>query len=94
MNGHEHNGSPRRSNSSQSRDKEPLSLSEELYKDRQHATRGSAGESPIDFATLQQMSTDDVLSLAKSERISNAESLDRQELIYQVLGEEVDDRVL
>jgi transcription termination factor Rho len=85
MNGHEHNGSPRRSNSSQSRDKEPLSLSEELYKDRQHATRGSAGESPIDFATLQQMSTDDVLSLAKSERISNAESLDRQELIYQVL---------
>jgi transcription termination factor Rho len=85
MNGHEHNGSPRRSNSSQSRDKEPLSLSEELYKDRQHATRGSAGESHIDFATLQQMSTDDVLSLAKSERISNAESLDRQELIYQVL---------
>lgn len=62
-----------------------MSLSEELYKDRRHAQPSTTAQPPIDFATLQQMSTDSILDLAKGGEIPNPESLDRQELIYQVL---------
>ncbi len=62
-----------------------MSLSEELYKDRRHAQPSNTAQPPIDFATLQQMSTDSILDLAKGEEIPSPESLDRQELIYQVL---------
>lgn len=90
MNGHDQNGTPSprsvplRSTSSP-RDAEPLSLSEELYKDRRHAQPSSGSQSAIDFATLQQMPTEAILDLARSEKLGNPESLDRQELIYQVL---------
>jgi transcription termination factor Rho len=90
MNGQDQNGTPSprpapSRNSSPHRDVEPLSLSEELYKDRRHAQPSTTAQPPIDFATLQQMSTDSILDLAKGEEIPNPESLDRQELIYQVL---------
>lgn len=90
MNGHDQNGppSPRSApprNPSHPRDVEPLSLSEELYKDRRHAQPGTTAQPPIDFATLQQMSTESILELARDEAIERPESLDRQELIYQVL---------
>jgi transcription termination factor Rho len=90
MNGQDQNGTPSprpapSRNSSPHRDVEPLSLSEELYKDRRHAQPSNTAQPPIDFATLQQMSTDSILDLAKGEEIPSPESLDRQELIYQVL---------
>ncbi len=103
MNGNEHNGS--KPNSAVAKD--PLSLSEELYKDRRHATSGAltsigrsssgkassdasggAGTPPasaMDFGSLQQMSQDELHSLAVSHKIDGHESLDRQELIYQIL---------
>ena len=67
---------------------ETLSLSEELYKEQR-----SSGATPLpverreslDFATLQQMPIGDLLANANTEHIANAEKLDRQELIFQVL---------
>nr|WP_256388143.1 transcription termination factor Rho [Pirellula sp. SH-Sr6A] len=56
-----------------------------MYKDRRHAQPSSGSQSAIDFATLQQMPTEAILDLARSEKLGNPESLDRQELIYQVL---------
>lgn len=90
MNGNNQNGtpSPRPAplrNPSHQRDVEPLSLSEELYKDRRHAQPSTTSQPPIDFATLQQMSTESILEIAQGEGIPRPESLDRQELIYQVL---------
>ncbi|XZE33462.1 transcription termination factor Rho [Pirellulaceae bacterium SH501] len=90
MNGHDQNGtpSPRPAplrNPSHQRDVEPLSLSEELYKDRRHAQPSTTSQHPIDFATLQQMSTESILEIAQGEGLPRPESLDRQELIYQVL---------
>jgi len=86
MNGHEFNSSPQRKGgySAQRRGEEPLSLSEELYKDRRHATAGGATPA-VDFASLQQMSNETLLSLATEEQIVLPEKLDRQELIYQIL---------
>lgn len=90
MNGNDQNGtpSPRPAplrNPSHQRDVEPLSLSEELYKDRRHAQPSTTSQPPIDFATLQQMSTESILEIAQGEGVPRPESLDRQELIYQVL---------
>ena len=67
---------------------ETLSLSEELYKEQRNS-----GATPLpverreslDFATLQQMPIGDLLANANAEHIANAEKLDRQELIFQVL---------
>ena len=65
-----------------------LSLSEELFKEQRNS-----GATPLpierreslDFATLQQMHSDELLAIAKIERIANAEQRDRQELVFQVL---------
>ncbi len=85
MNGNESNGARHKPPShGASHQSDPLSLSEELYKDRRHATAGG-GEKGFDFATLQQMTTDALLDIAREETIPSPEKLDRQELIYQVL---------
>ena len=65
-----------------------LSLSEELFKE--HRNSGSTPlpverRESLDFATLLQMHSDELLSIAKIEGIANAEQLDRQDLIFQVL---------
>lgn len=85
MNGNEHNGIRRKNTSAGANAKQdPLSLSEELFKDRRHATPGV--QSPgMDFGSLQQHSTEQLIELAKEENITNPESIDRQELIYQIL---------
>ncbi len=65
-----------------------LSLSEELFKEQRNS-----GATPLpierreslDFATLQQMHSEELLKIAKIECIANAEQLDRQELVFQVL---------
>ena len=67
---------------------ETLSLSEELFKEQR--TSGSTllpveRRETLDFATLQQMPLDELLAIARIERIANAEQLDRQELVFQVL---------
>ena len=67
---------------------EKLSLSEELFKEQRNS-----GATPLptekreslDFATLQQMPTDELLAMHDIENIANAEKLDRQELVFQVL---------
>lgn len=63
---------------------DPLSLSEELYRERRHATAGDVSNQ-IDFGTLQKMTNEELLEHAKSGNIAQPETLDRQELIYQVL---------
>ncbi|XZE21183.1 transcription termination factor Rho [Pirellulaceae bacterium SH449] len=63
---------------------DPLSLSEELYRERRHATAGESS-SPIDFGLLQKMTTEELLQHAVESSIPQPELLDRQELIYQVL---------
>ena len=65
-----------------------LSLSEELFKEQRNSGATPLPIEPresLDFATLQQMHTDELLAIAKIERIANAEQLDRQELVFQVL---------
>jgi transcription termination factor Rho len=63
---------------------EPLSLSEELYRERRHATAGDVSNQ-VDFGTLQKMTNEELLAHAKSGNIETPEVLDRQELIYEVL---------
>ena len=63
---------------------DPLSLSEELYRERRHATAGDVSNQ-IDFGTLQKMTNEELVGHAKSGSIAEPETLDRQELIYQVL---------
>jgi transcription termination factor Rho len=70
------------------RKEESLSLSEELYK-----VARNSGATPLmaerrdslDFATLQKMTSDELLAIASVEKIADASRLDRQELIFQVL---------
>jgi transcription termination factor Rho len=65
-----------------------ISLSEELFK-----VQRNLGASPIplerkstlDFSSLQQMQNEELIGIANLERIANADRLDRQELIFQVL---------
>lgn len=67
---------------------EAISLSEELFK-----VQRNLGASPIplerkstlDFSSLQQMQNEELIGIANLERIANADRLDRQELIFQVL---------
>ncbi len=72
----------------QSRREETLSISEELFKEKRNlgaTPLPSEKREPLDFATLQQMTTDELLAIANIEQIANAEQLDRQELVFQVL---------
>lgn len=77
--------SQRRRNPAPYRKREdPLSLSEELYRERRHATSGDVSNQ-IDFGSLQKMTNEELLVHAKDGNIPQPEALDRQELIYQVL---------
>ena len=70
------------------RREETLSISEELFKEKRNLGATPLPiekREPLDFATLQQMTTDELLAIAKIEHIANAEQLDRQELVFQVL---------
>ena len=72
----------------QSRRGETLSLSEELFKEKRNlgaTPLPTEKREPLDFATLQQMPTDELLAIANIEHIANAEQLDRQELVFQLL---------
>lgn len=72
----------------QSRREETLSISEELFKEKRNlgaTPLPTEKREPLDFATLQQMTTDELLVNANIEQIANAEQLDRQELVFQVL---------
>jgi transcription termination factor Rho len=74
----------RRNPASYKKREDPLSLSEELYKERRHATAGEPSNQ-IDFGVLQKMTTEELLQHARKSNIDQPELLDRQELIYQVL---------
>jgi transcription termination factor Rho len=69
------------------RKEETLSLSEELFKDKRNGSPPSSVEKrpTLDFATLQQMTAEQLYENAAVEQIHNPEKLDRQELIFQVL---------
>ncbi len=67
---------------------ETLSLSEELFKEQRNS--GTTPLSPekrplLDFASLQQMSPEELMEHARVENIAGPEKLDRQELVFQVL---------
>ena len=90
MTGHEDDSSRRQSDGrpkQNTRKEESLSLSEELYK-----VARNSGATPLmaerrdslDFATLQKMTSDELLAIASVEKIADASRLDRQELIFQV----------
>ncbi len=67
---------------------ETLSLSEELFKEQRNsgATPLSPEKRPLlDFASLQQMTQDELLEHARVEKIPGADRLDRQELVFQIL---------
>ena len=67
---------------------ETLSLSEELFKEQRNsgATPLSPEKRPLlDFASLQQMSPEELMEHARVENIAGPEKLDRQELVFQVL---------
>jgi len=91
MTGHEDdathsNGEPRKR--SPFRREENLSLSEELFKEQRNsgvAPLPTEKRPNLDFATLQQMSGAELLTIAQVESILSPELLDRQELIFQVL---------
>jgi transcription termination factor Rho len=70
------------------RREESLSISEELFKHQ----RGSGAEplpsetrEQLDFSMLQNMTNEELLSIAQVENIADAIKLDRQELIFQIL---------
>ena len=70
------------------RREETLSISEELFKEQRNS--GANPLSPekrplLDFASLQQMPHEELLEHARVENIANADKLDRQELVFQVL---------
>jgi transcription termination factor Rho len=62
-----------------------LSLSEEMLKERHPASADGDVRPVIDFATLQAMSTDELLAIASIEKLRHPEELDRDELIFQIL---------
>jgi transcription termination factor Rho len=91
MTGNEDDGS-RHTNENSHRPKhgkvDSLSLSEELFKD--HRNSGVVPlpkdrRDPLDFATLQRMSIEELNHIAIVEKILDATQLDRQELIFQLL---------
>ncbi len=70
------------------RREETLSLSEELFKEQRNSgvtPLPTEKRESLDFATLQQMPPEELLANARIEGIPNAEQLDRQELVFQVL---------
>jgi len=70
------------------RKEESLSLSEELYKVARNSGATplmSERRDSLGFATLQKMTSDELLAIASVEKIADASRLDRQELIFQVL---------
>lgn len=91
MTGHEDDSAPFKSDHRakvDNRSNETLSLSEELFKDKRNsgASPLSVERRPtIDFSVLQQMPNEELLAIAQVEKIPNADKLDRQELIFQVL---------
>jgi len=67
---------------------EAISLSEELFKDQRNLGATPIPlerKSTLDFSTLQQMQTEELISIANLEKIANPTRLDRQELIFLVL---------
>lgn len=91
MTGHEDDVTRRQSDGrskQNARKEDSLSLSEELYK-----VARNSGETPLlterrdslDFASLQKMTSEELLAIASVEKIVDASRLDRQELIFQVL---------
>lgn len=91
MTGHEddanHSLSDTRSRPNHRKD-EAISLSEELFKDQRNLGATPIPlerKSTLDFSTLQQMQTEELIGIANLEKIANANRLDRQELIFQVL---------
>jgi transcription termination factor Rho len=91
MTGHEDDSSRRQSDGrpkQNTRKEESLSLSEELYKVARNSGATplmSERRDSLDFATLQKMTSDELLAIASVEKIADASRLDRQELIFQVL---------
>lgn len=91
MTGHEDDVTRRQSDGrskQNARKEDSLSLSEELYK-----VARNSGETPLlterrdslDFASLQKMTSEELIAIASVEKIVDASRLDRQELIFQVL---------
>ena len=66
---------------------EILSLAEEMLRERTAAPVLAPGESRpvLDFATLQRMSPSELGEVATVERIPSWDSLERQELVFQIL---------
>ncbi|MEI7458886.1 MAG: transcription termination factor Rho [Pirellula sp.] len=67
---------------------EAISLSEELFKVQRNLGANPIPlerKSTLDFSSLQQMQNEELIGIANLERIANADRLDRQELIFQVL---------
>ena len=66
---------------------EILSLAEEMLRERTAAPVLAPGESRpvLDFATLQRMSPSELGEIATVERIPSWDSLERQELVFQIL---------
>lgn len=65
-----------------------ISLSEELFKVQRNLGANPISlerKSTLDFSSLQQMQNEELIGIANLERIANADRLDRQELIFQVL---------
>jgi len=91
MTGHEDDSTRRQSDGrpkQNTRKEESLSLSEELYKVARNSGATplmSERRDSLDFATLQKMTSDEMLAIASVEKIADASRLDRQELIFQVL---------
>jgi transcription termination factor Rho len=91
MTGHEDDSTRRQSDGrpkQNTRKEESLSLSEELYKVARNSGATplmSERRDSLDFATLQKMTSDELLAIASVEKIADASRLDRQELIFQVL---------
>jgi len=91
MTGHEDDTTRSKSDSRQrsiSRTDDNLSISEELFKNNRSSGTTPlppANRTSLDFASLQQMQAPEILAIAQVEKIKNAELLDRQELIFQVL---------
>jgi len=66
---------------------EILSIAEEILRERTAAPILAPGESRpvLDFATLQRMSPNELGEIATVEKIPSWDSLDRQELVFQIL---------
>lgn len=66
---------------------EILSFAEEILRERTAAPILAPGESRpvLDFATLQRMSPNELGEIATVEKIPSWDSLDRQELVFQIL---------